>query len=247
MGVIVGALKQASKGEWLHDVGELYVQVLLSQADDAKVREQNKGLSQPIMLSNVIKKDSNKGFPNAVICDRGSNIQFMLKSRGPRGYGYHVESGKEVIVDSLYCIDMSDKPGQNPAVCHLQCYATSARWGHNIKVDDWATLGVAQDLGLAEQYWSCRIYTWPLYGFVKDGKAYGTPRGPAEADVKGAGVHAGDQMESGIRPIERMNEPADRQGSNNGYVTLYFFVFSDLEKKKAFYETQELGDAGDFA
>jgi hypothetical protein len=213
MPVIWGGLRQASKNEWLHDVGELHVQVRLSLADDPTVKEQNKGLSEPIMLSNVVQKDARKGFPNAVICDRGSNIEFVLKSRGPRGYGYHIESGKEVICDCMYSVDMSDKPGQNHTVCTLPRYAVGGKPPSNIKVDDWATLGVAKNPDLREQYWSCKIYTWPLYGFVKDGKAYGTPRGPAETDVKGAGVHTGDQSNVTFSPIERMNEPADRQAS----------------------------------
>jgi hypothetical protein len=246
MAVITGALKQASKNEWLHDVGELYVQVRLSKVD-AKVQALNQGLSEPIMLSSVLKKDSGKGFPNAVICDRGSNIEFVLKSRGARGYGFHVESGKEVICDRIYCVDTSEKPGQSHIVDTLPCFIIDGKPGSNIKVDDWATLGVAQDRELREQYWSCKIYTWPIFGFIYNGQPYGTPRGPAEADVVGSAIHSGDQSQATFGTLSNLKEPDDRQASNNGYLTIYFFSFADLAKKKAFYEAQELGESGDFA
>jgi hypothetical protein len=198
------------------------------------------------MLSNVLQKGTNKGFPNAVICDRGSNIEFVLKSRGPRGYGFHAASGKEVICDRLYCADFSERPGQNHLVDSLSCFTINGKAGGYIRVDDWGMLGVSQDRDLREQYWSCKIYTWPIYGFHSAGKIFGTPRG-AEADVKGAGVHGGDQSSLTYATISHINEPDDREAGNNGYVTLYFFVFSDLQKKKEFYETYELGESGDFA
>ena len=75
----------------------------------------------------------------------------------------------------------------------------------------------------------------------------GTPRGGAEANAVGCVAHPRDEIQASFGTLSNLNEPADRQASSNGYLTIYFFSFADLAKKKAFYEAQELGESGDFA
>ncbi|MDW7662468.1 hypothetical protein [Halomonas sp.] len=240
---IRGSLIEANKNEWLHDVGELYVQVKLS-TEDENVKKLNEGKSQPVMLGDVVIPSSGKGFPNAVIVDAGSNIQFIMRSKGPRGFGYHVKTAKETIAQ-LYCCDTKDKPSGESRVRLAYYYKDNKMY--NIKVDDWNTMGVAQDKDLREQYWQCRIVTWPVYGFMKDGKSYGTPReGTAEVDVKGGGAHSGDAVDSSVGRVDKIKEPKDPENNNNGYLTMNFFVFKDPEAKKAFYETYKTGSSDDF-
>jgi hypothetical protein len=78
-------------------------------------------------LRNVLHPGSGSGFPNAVICDSGSVIEFIIKSKGPRGCGYTVRSGMESIADALYFCDTSDNPGANRQVLTLPYFYSSKK------------------------------------------------------------------------------------------------------------------------
>lgn len=248
MAIIKGELIEMNKGEWLHDTGELYVQVRLSQLGSTVNSGVNKGKSEPIMLKNVVHADTGRGFPNAVICDAGSEIEFIIRSKGPRGFGYSVRSSHESIADALYYCDQSSN-GNDWQVLTLPYYYSQNKKNISIKVDDWATLGVAQNKELRERYWECRFITWPVFGFTTiDGKAFGSARGgQAEADVKGAGVHSGSQVSEGPGTVKHIYQPANPEAENNGFLTMYFFVFADQDAKRNFYTSYLKGRSEDFS
>jgi hypothetical protein len=117
-----------------------------------------------------------------------------------------------------------------------------------IQVDDWATLGVAQNQELREKYWEYSLITWPIFGFRKGDWFYGSPRGDSvDADVKGAGVHSGDQITDAPGQVSRISEPANREQENNGFISMNFFVFKDAAAKASFYETYRKAKSEDFA
>jgi hypothetical protein len=245
MPVIKGTLVQASKNEWLHDTGQLSVQVRLCKYND-EVKKLNQGKDEPIMLKDVTRVGTDQGFPNAVICDRGSNIEFGLKSKGPYGYGIHIASGQEVICERLYCIDTTNSPGQALVEDVIHFYHRDSKSGSFIRVDDFPTLGIEGDREAKAKYWSCRVFTWPIFGFKKGERIYGRARGEATAKVLGAGPTQGNVSHGVVEKFELLSEEPDRQAKNNGMCTIYFFVFEKLQDKKEFYTTHSLGAVSDF-
>lgn len=215
----------------LHDNGDLYVQVVLNNDDD-DAKQQNIGKSQPIMLRDVTSKSG--VFPNAIIVDSGSVIKFMVKSQGPSGYGFRIKTDAQAIVDKLYCLDKNRT--QKPIVDSVRRFQTS---NSLIRVDDWKSIGL-DTKEEQNKRWSCRITSWKVYGFldVEEAIYYGLARDAVEANVKGAATYEWKESSQKFTKITSIYED-DPDTQNNGYLHLYFFVFSDPEEKNRFFELYE--------
>ncbi len=220
--------------EWLHSSpGDLYARVILNETDE-KAREGNKGKGQPIMLSEVNRIDKvDEGIsPYVALLEEGSHIEFQLKGKGPCGFGFSIATGHGDIVTKLY---RSDCEGTNNylTVCARRYQAEPK----TIMVDSFKTIGVTSPEEKVK-YMFCDIKAWELESFTKDGIEY--PRrvkrecAVVKADVKGGGLHQGQESESKFGSISNTKD-----GPSIGSLRLQFLIFADQKARDQFYKSYQ--------
>jgi hypothetical protein len=232
----------------LRNLGEdFYVKVALNNTDPLAIQD-NKGKSNPIMLSAIKRirengKPFNEGvIPHGVLLDSGSHIEFEIevKKPGPCGFGFRVNTGKEKIADSLYRIDTEGK--NEPLATALRRYQGQIK---TIKVDDFKTIGI-ENAAQSEKsdYMTCQIDGWKIDSFERNGIQYPRLRRESamiKGAVKGGAIHDGCESESKFKSISDVVN-----GDTLGSLMLKFFVFANPEAKERFYETYKDIDLDDF-
>lgn len=202
------------------------------------------GKFKPIMLTDISPSNPNSDvfFNNAVICEKGSTIEFRISSWGAAGFGFSIESEKESIVDRLYLTFGTDQ--------NTTSYTTVSRYqesANTIQVDSTESLNIGEDD--AVHYQKITIKTWRLTSYKKDGTTYSSDMKPPRRKLKAAfseestngdtyvpgkyienaapsrGGHSDETFGPGISELKE----DDPKNTVIGSIVLYFFVFKDRE------------------
>jgi hypothetical protein len=222
---------KGKKVDELYEQGELSVKVVLNK-DDADAKNDNNGKAEPIMLRDVISADEDQDyFGNAVIVDAGSIISFVVKSKGPVGYGYRIRTDAEPIVDRLYrCDPNAPMAALSDSVRRYQNTRTL------IKVDDPRNLTKQVGMDQLAKRWGCRITSWNVHGYLhSDSTYYGVSRSERVVDSRPGVVVQGGPSGQEFETIDQINED-NPDTKTNGYLHLYFFVFSDAKAKQDYFQ-----------
>lgn len=248
-----------TKADWLND-RHVGVKISLNNVDTngKKENSSNGGKFEPIMLTDVQPSNPNSSvfFKNAVICEKGSVIEFRISSWGAAGYGYKIQSDKDTIVKGLY---NSFGDSQNK-----KSYSTLRRYQdsiNTIQIESTESLKISTSEII--NYQKVTIKTWRMTSYKKDGKKYssdmkapdiyapvkqtqsfrtmslfatakggfdpGSPGGEVYVpgkDIETAAPSRGGNSEQTFGSISNINED-DPDHSTLGSVVLYFFVFKD--------------------
>lgn len=153
-----------TKVDWLYD-RHTGVRVTLNQSQD--VAEFNQGKFEPMMLTNIQPTNPNSNFyiQRAVICEKGSIINFEVSSWGSEGFGYRITSDKETICDALYAA-FGDSPNRQATV-GLDRYQDSANM---IQIDSTEALQIpTMDV---IHYQKITVTSWRVLGYKSGGHTY---------------------------------------------------------------------------
>jgi len=208
--------------------------------ENAETQAANNGKAKPILLRDVIRIDKGTdAWPNAILVDSGSVIEFYIRSRGPYGFMYRLTTDNETIVDGLYYSDSSGSGNDATLSCRRQQSDQSS----TLRVDSFRSKG----LTTTEQktrYWSCNIQTWRLLGFEQpQGTKLGASRGGVEARVEGGALDTiGPKSTTTFGTIWNPNT----ESSPNGYLRVFFFVFADPQAKSEFCQAYADANPDDF-
>ena len=88
------------KTDWLND-RHCGVRISLNKHEEAK--KQNEGKFEPLMITDVqpTNPGSSAFYDRAVICEKGSVVNFEISSWGAAGFGYSITSNKQTIIEEL--------------------------------------------------------------------------------------------------------------------------------------------------
>ncbi len=224
--------------EWLQNPREdLQLKVILNHVDK-EARSENENKSQPIMLTDVKRIDKHDvgTFEHAILLESGSHIEFVIRARGPLGFGYKIYTDKEIIVEKLYQIHTEQH--YNFTESYLRRYQNNAR---TIKVDNFSDLGIKDNEEKGKMMF-CNIECFKIYNMVYNGTYYNAGRQlehSVKANIKGGGVHQGSYSESKFNEgLSCINK--DRNFLiDSGKLRIAFLVFANQEAKNKFYNSYQ--------
>jgi hypothetical protein len=217
---------KGSQVDELHESGQLYLKVELNK-DDPEATVQNKDKKEPMMLRDVYGSGG-KYYGNVLLVDSGSVLNFLVKSSGPVGYGYRIRTDKEPIVDKLYRCD-PNKPNQ-PLWDSVRRYQGSDKL---IMVDDARNYLSETSRDALALRWQCRLTTWKVHGYLHQAEAkyYGVSRDVTTAQASPGVIGGYGKSGQEFEKIDLINED-DPDTATSGYLGLYFFVYSDPQKRQ---------------
>lgn len=237
------------KTDWLHD-RHTGVKITLN-TKDSEAKAQNAGKFSPIMITDVQPTNPSVSafYDRAVICEKGSVINFDISSWGAAGFGYSIQSNKETICEYLYN-SFGDNPDRK-AYSQLRRYKESK---NTIQIESTDDLGIPSADVI--NYQKITVKTWRMTSYKKDGKTYksntqapliqangaasislragydpGDPEGDIYipgTDIETAAPGQGSPSEQSFGTISNIQQD-DRDNTVLGAVVFYFFVFKDKE------------------
>jgi hypothetical protein len=224
---------------------------------EQNAQEKNRGKFAPFLLRNVRSTNPDRpvNFTNAVICERGSVINFVISSWGAAGYGFSIKSGSTTFVNTLY----STNNGNYGTITNvgLNRYQDAKQM---IQVDSNADQSIPFIDNV--KYSEVRIRSWNMSSYKQSGKTYSSNLHPqllkssgindpggfklnsSGATVPGDGVESGSPHAGGASQTDfgagisdiRQDDP---NGTNPlGEIILYFLVFKDHETAKQVIQQQ---------
>ncbi len=199
------------------------------------------GSMNPILLRNVEREDNGELYPNAMICVEGSEIAIGIRSKGPCGFGFRIQTIAAPIVEELFSNDDSCSGNTRDAweSAHSFKDDNDPRNGMAIKVEA-IDSGIANtNPDLFKAMWECQVYTWPIYGYrTEDGNTFGTPRGEVSADVRPGTLTTGSDTGVTHGKIYNMNQPANTyQSPEARYLAFWVFVFKSQNAVNEYVES----------
>ena len=201
---------------------------------DAEGKRANAGKFAPLMLTNVQPANPSVAFfaENVVICEKGSLVNFYIRSWGAAGFGYSISSPKQKIASSLF-ITFDKKSFGTYVTGFLSRYESSKR---TIQVDSTQSLNIAPSLILA--YQKITVKTWNIRSYQRGSETFTSNLKPPP--ITGAGgdtITPGSGVQTGAThqgPGSDMNfyslkilSADDPDNTVLGAVTFHFFVFRD--------------------
>lgn len=153
------------RADWMYD-RHTGVQIIFNQSD-AVARTNNEGKFDPIMLTDIQPSNSSSSafYQRAVICEKGSIIQFNISSWGAAGFGYSITSDKETICDSLYMTYGNDP--NRKGYGNLYRYEDS---NNTIQIESTKTLNIPTNDVI--HYQKITVKTWRVTSYKEGGHTY---------------------------------------------------------------------------
>ncbi|MEP3890671.1 MAG: hypothetical protein ABJN69_09390 [Hellea sp.] len=153
------------KTDWLYD-RHAGIRIVKNNSDPGAIAA-NKGKFDPIMLTDIQPSNpsSNAFYQRAVICEKGTVIQFNISSWGAAGYGFSIKSDKETICDGLY-VTLGDNPNHQTNT-GLRRYQSSKNM---IQIESTKTLNIPTSDVI--HYQKVTLKTWRVTSYKAGGKTH---------------------------------------------------------------------------
>lgn len=208
---------------------KIEVSVILNNSYPESI-EANKGKQPPSLLFNTSKIDGNKYIGNAVICQEGSHISFIIHTTTPPLAGIKpiVRTQQEIIFDGMNCL--LEKRYERNVTTQVDTYQRMNDSNHlnakTILVNDFAEY--SREEGSKRS--NVEIVVQEINSYKKGKESY--PKAGIDGDVKPGSLEAGKKVD-----FQYGESVTIETGENEmGAMKLAFFILKDDKAIKDFAE-----------
>lgn len=162
---------------WFTYESTMQMQMKLNQGS-AEIKAANAGKFEPYMIDQVrsVNRDAVKAYTRAIICEKGSVIQFNVQSWAAAGFGMQVRTGNSIISEGIFAL--AGDHLNRPIRLDVSRYSSSA--AKTIVIDDLPSLANITGLNTDDvfQFAEVRVKTWLMSGYTQGGKRYASDATP---------------------------------------------------------------------